>query len=75
MLGKPRGKIGLSGLHRLDADLVTLEQVWDEGEIAIVGVLVGEELGIGVEAEDIAQEDDGLLGVLVVLGRHDVGVD
>lgn len=75
VIGEPRGEVGLAGFHGFDADLVTLKQVWDEGKVAIVGELVGEELGIGVEAEDIGQEDNGLLGSLVVLGESDIGID
>jgi hypothetical protein len=75
VLRKPSGEIDIAGIHISDADLVTLEQIRDDGQEAIVGELIGEELGIGENAEDIGQEEDGLLGSLVILRVGDVGFD
>lgn len=74
VLGQPGGQVGLTRLHGLEGDLVTLEQVGDDGQVAIVGELVGKQLGVGVDAEDVGQEEDGLFGALV-LGIGDVAVD
>jgi len=74
VLGQPGGQVGLARLHDLEGDLVTLEQVRDDGQVAIVGELVGKQLGVGVDAEDVGQEEDGLFGALV-LGVGDVAVD
>jgi hypothetical protein len=75
VLGQPSGEIGLAGFHVGDANLVTLEQIRDDGQVAALGELIGEELGVGEDAEDVGEEDNGLLGGLVVLGVGDVGVD
>lgn len=75
VLGEPRGEINVAGVHVGDADLVTLEQIRDDGQVAALGELIGEQLGVGEDAEDVGEEDDGLLGGLVVLGVGDVGVD
>lgn len=75
MVRDPRGKVGLSGLHVAELDGVAAEQVRDDGQVTVGGELVGEELGVDIDAEDVAQDDDGLLGGLVVLGVGDVGVD
>jgi hypothetical protein len=74
VLGQPGWQVSLAGLHGLDGDLVALEQIRDDGQVAIVGELVGEKLGVGEDAEDVGQEEDSLLGALV-LGIGDVGVD
>jgi hypothetical protein len=74
VVGQPGGQIGLAGLHVGKRDLVTLEQVRNDGQVAIGGELVGEKLGIGENAEDVGQEEDGLVGALV-LGVGDIGVD
>lgn len=75
VLGKPRGQVSLAGFHVADLDLVALEKIRDDSQVAIVGELVGEKLGIGEDTEDIGQEDNSLVGVLVILGGSDVGVD
>jgi hypothetical protein len=75
VLGEPVGQIGLSGLHVGNADGVAAEEVGENTEVAIGGELIGEQLSVDVHAEDVAQDDDGLFGGLVVLGVDDVGVD
>ena len=75
VLGQPGAQVDLAGIHVGSADLVTLEQVRDDRQVAALGELIGEELGVGEDAEDVGQEDDGLLRGLVVLGVGDVGVD
>lgn len=75
VLGKPRGQVSLAGFHVADLDLVALENIRDDSQVAIVGELVGEKLGIGKDTEDIGHEDNSLVGVLVILGGSDVGVD
>lgn len=75
MLGQPAGDVDLARVHVGNANIVTLEKIRDHGEVAIVGELVSEELGVAEDTEDIGQEDNGLLGGLVVLGVDDIGVD
>jgi hypothetical protein len=76
VLGEPVGDVGLAGVHIRRVDGVTVEQVGDDSQVAIVGELVGDELGICEgQAEDVGDEDDGLLGGLVVLGGGNVGLD
>lgn len=75
MLWQPRTQIGLAGFHVRDADLVALEQVRHDGQVAAVGEIVGEQLGIGEDAEDVGEEEDGFFGGFVVLWVGEVGVD
>jgi hypothetical protein len=76
VLGEPVGNVGLAGVHVSGADGVAVEQIRDDSQVAIVGKLIGDELGIREsEAEDVGDEDDGLLGLLVVLGGDNVGLD
>lgn len=72
VVGDPRGQVGLSRLHIGELDGVAAEEVRDHGEVAIVGELVGEELGVDVDSEDVAENDNGLLGRLVALGVDEV---
>lgn len=53
MLRQPSDQISLAGLHVRNADLVALEQVGDDGQVAAVGELVGEQLRVGEDAEDV----------------------
>jgi hypothetical protein len=71
----PGGQIGLAGLHVAQLDGVALKQVGDDGQVAIVGELVGEELAVVVDADDVGEEDDCLFGGLIVLGIDDVSVN
>lgn len=73
--GEPGGQVDLASFEIANADLVALEKIREDGQVAIVGELVSEKLGVGKDAEDVGQEDNGLVGVLVVLGGGDVGVD
>lgn len=70
---KPSGQIGLARLHIAQLDGVAAEEVRDDAEVAIRGELVSEQLGVGVDAEDVGQDDDGLVGA--VFGVDDVGLD
>lgn len=74
MVGEPCRQVCLARLHVADTDRVTLEKIRNDSQVAIVGELIGEELGVDVDAEDIRQEDNGLLGGLV-LRVGDIGVD
>lgn len=75
VLRDPGHDIYFARIHIVDADLVALKKVRDDSQVTIAGELVGEELGIGEDAEDVRQKDDGLLGVIVVLGVGDISVD
>lgn len=74
VLGEPSGEVGLARFHIRDGDLVTLEQIGDNGQEAIVGKLVSQELGVGEDSEDVGKEEDSLVSALV-LGVGDVGVN
>lgn len=75
VVGDPLREVNLAGLHVADVDGVTTEEVGQDGQVAIVGELVGEQLAVDKEAEDVGEDDDGLFGGLVVLGVGEVGVD
>mgnify|MGYP005989322757 CR=1 FL=1 len=66
------GHVVLDPVHDLEAlgavqwHGVTLEQIWDDGEVAGSGKLVGEELNVGeCVTQDIAEDEDGIVGFLV----------
>lgn len=66
------GQVVLDPVHDLEAlgavqwHGVALEQIWDDGEVAGGGKLVGEELDVGkCVAEDVAEDEDGIVGLLV----------
>lgn len=75
MVRNPIGQADLASLHVADLDGIAVEQVRENGQIAIVGILVSEQLAIDEEAEDVGKDDDSFLGGLVVLGVGYVGVD
>lgn len=75
MVGEPGTNVKLAGLHGDGVDGVAAEKVGEDTQVSIVGELIGEELSVVEETEDIAQEEDSLLGGLVVLGVDNVGVD
>lgn len=75
VVGDPFGKVDLAGLHVTDLNGVAMEEVGDDGQVAIIGVLIGKKLAVDEETEDVGEDDDGLVGVLVVLRVGDVGVD
>lgn len=76
VLGEPVGKVGLAGVHVGGANGVAIEEVRDDSQVAIVGKLIGDELGIREsKTEDVGDEDDGLLGLLVIFGGDNVGLD
>ena len=74
VIGEPGGEVGLSRFHVTELDSVSPEKVGDDTSVSIGGELVGEELGVDIDTEDIAQEDDNLLGALV-LGVDNIGFD
>ena len=71
----PTSKVAKGFNHIMAKDGVAVEEVGDDGQVAIVGVLVGKELAVDEETEDVGEDDDGLVGVLVVLRVGDVGVN
>lgn len=74
VLWEPGGEIDLARLQGAEVDLVAVEQVGHDNQVSVRGELVGEELPVDIEAEDIGQKHDSLFGGLVVLGVDDVGV-
>jgi len=75
VVGNPLGEVDLAGFHVANLDGVAVEEVGDDGQVAIVGELVSKELAVDEETVDVGEDDDGLVGVLVVFGVGDVGVD
>ena len=75
VVGEPRREVDLASVHGLGADLVAMEQVGEDGQVAIVGELINQELVVDEDAEDIGEEDNSLLGLLVILRVGDVGLD
>lgn len=75
VVGDPLGEVNLAGLHVADVDGVAAEEVGQDSQVAIVGELVGEQLAVDEEAEDVGEDNDGLFGSLVVLGVGEVGID
>lgn len=75
VVGEPGTNVELAGLHGDGVDGVAAEKVGEDTQVSIVGELIGEELGVVEETEDVAQEEDSLLGGLVVLGVDNVGVN
>lgn len=71
----PVWEANLAGLHVTNLDGIATEKIGDNGEIAIVGELVGKQLAVDEDAENVREDDDSLLGVFVVLGVSDVGLD
>jgi hypothetical protein len=71
---KPCGKIGLSALHVAELDWVAVEKIGDDSQVSVLGIFVGKELGVDVDTEDVAQNNDGLFWALVAFGVDDVGL-
>ena len=71
----PVRQADLSGLHVTKLDGISAKEVGHHSQVAIVGELVGKQLAVDEETEDVGKEEDGFLGVLVVLGGGDVGLD
>lgn len=65
----PAGKVDLSTLHSSNVDGIAGEEVRNNGEVAILGKLVSDELAVGVDTEDVGQDEDGLVGLLLGLGE------
>lgn len=74
VVGEPGGEVGFSRFHVAELDGVSLEKIGNDTSVSIGGELVSEELGVDIDTEDIAQEDNNLLGALI-LGVDNVGVD
>lgn len=73
---KPRGKIDLAALLVSHLDRVTPEIVREDSQVSIFGELVGQELAVCVDSEDVGEEDDGFSGGRGFggLGGGDVGI-
>jgi hypothetical protein len=67
VLRKPGGKISLAGFHIAELDSVLLEEIGTDGEVSIASEFVRKQLGVNIDTENVAQNEDGLLGGLVVL--------
>jgi hypothetical protein len=68
VLREPGGKISLAGFHVTELDSVLLEEIGNDSEVSIASKFVGKQLGVNIDTENVAQNEDGLLGGLVVLG-------
>lgn len=71
----PVRQADLSGLHVTHLDGISAEEVGHHSQVAIVGELVGKQLAVDEETEDVGKDEDGFLGGLVVLGGGDVGLN
>lgn len=67
MLGKPFLNVDLSGLESVEGQLVTVEEVRNDGQIAVRGEVISEQLAVVVETEDVGDDDDRLVRRLVAL--------
>lgn len=71
----PVRQADLSSLHVTKLDGIAAEEVGHHSQVAIVGELVGKQLAVDEETEDVGKDEDGFLGGLVILGGGDVGLD
>jgi hypothetical protein len=75
VFGEPGGKVDLPSRIVAQQQRIARKEVWQHRQVAIVGEVVGEQLAVADDAEDVADEDDGGIGVLVVLGIHEIRRD
>lgn len=75
MLGQPVGKINVARMHVRDTKLVASEEVGHDNQVSLISEIISEQLGIGINAKGVCQEDDGFLRGLIVLWVYNVGVD
>lgn len=75
MVLEPIKEINLTDLHVSQLDGIATEKIGEDGQIAVVGELIGKHLAVDEDTENIREDDDGLLGGLVVLRVSDVGID
>lgn len=73
-LGEPLHEVDVA--QAVGSELVAIEQVHQQRRVAVGSVLVGHELGVLPDAEDIREVKEGRVGVLVgAAGDSEVGVD
>lgn len=66
----------IEAVRSVQAELVAIEQIRNERQVPISSELVGHELTVGPDTDDIGEKEDGLAGVLSGLfgRRGDIGV-
>ena len=74
MLGQPAGKVDVARMHTRGTKLATLEEVGHDNQVSLISEIISEQLGIGVNAKDVGQEDDNFVRGLIVLRVYNVGV-
>lgn len=74
VLREPRWEIDCLRGEGFEGQGVAVEEIGDDSEVAARGEAVGHQLGVLVDAEDVAEDDDGFLG-RGVGGARDVGGD
>lgn len=71
-LGQPRHEVKVAG--RVEGDRVAIEDVNDQCQVAVGSELVGDQLAVLPDADDVGDEQDaGILVCLVGLGSGQVG--
>lgn len=73
MVGDPSWEIEV--VWSLEGQSITAEQVWHNGEVSIGSVLVGNQFAVLPNADNIWEEEDGLLLVDLALWLSNVGLD
>lgn len=74
VLWEPSGEIYFLVIEIVSGQGVAVQEIRDDGQKSTCGEAVGHQLGILVDAEDVAKDDDGLFG-RVVGGACEVGVN
>lgn len=71
-LGHPAHEVEVVGAVKRER--VAVEDVENQGEVALGGQLVGHELGVLPDADDVGEEKEGLSGLLGASRLGDVGI-
>lgn len=74
MLRKPTGNIDSPVVEIVEGQGVTVQDIRDDGEESAQGEAVRDELDVLVDAEDVAEDDDGFFG-RVGGGPCEIGVN
>ena len=61
MILQPRGQVHIPSMDKG----VTAEVIRENGQVAVCGEVVGEELAVVVDPKDVGEEEDGSLGAFV----------
>lgn len=75
MVLQPSLQVKARATHVAQLERIATEIVWQQARIAMRGELVSKKLAVDVNAKDVWQDQDSLLGGLAVLGIDDVSVN